>query len=1067
MSKSTDHFANVVIRASAGTGKTYQLSNRFIGLALADEPIDTILATTFTRKAAGEILDRVLLRLADAALDPDQLAQLAQDVGDRFGGENGTAACLGVLRRMLNHLHRLRVGTLDSFFIQIARSFGLELGLPPGWQIADEVVDGRLRAEAIRTLLQNETTSDAVELMHLLTKGEASRSITDQITSLVGELYSIYLESPYEAWDALPRQKPMNPVELADALQVLEEVELPAGKRYPKTRDQDLQNAIAPNWEAFLTKGLGPKVLDGTEKFYGKPIPESVVAVYRPLVDHAKAELLGQVANQTVAARRLLDRFDAAYHPLKLAGRALRFEDVTEKLAGLRSSTTVGGRVDEVAFRLDAHLAHLLLDEFQDTSPQQWRVLRPFAQKIVAGGPKRSFFCVGDVKQAIYGWRGGVAEIFEALDDQLENLAHESLDKSWRSAPPVIETVNQVFGRLVGNPALTKYQDAAERWSQRFAPHTTVHTDMPGHCRMIVAPAAGEGEKPDHATLAYAAGQIATLHRQAPDRRIGVLVRKNDAVARLIYLLRQKHHINASEEGGNPLTDSPAVGWLLSLLTLTDHPGDTAARFHVAHCPLARTMNFTDDTDSESAGRLAQDVRRQLAVDGYGATLYGWVHELAPSVDRRNLGRLMQLVELAHAYEPGAGTRADDFVELVTKRRVEDPTAAAPVRVMTVHQAKGLDFDCVVLPQLDAHLKGQTARFVVGRPKPTDDAEHICRYVPGDLQAILPEAFRKTFERHDAQIVEESLCVLYVAMTRAKQALHMIVAPSRANEKNLPATSAGLLRAALTDGHKMDPETVVYEHGDSSWCGRPAEKEETVVPESADRDTPVTIRLAEPAARPSRGLRRRSPSGLEGGPRVDLASHLRLDTDRAMVRGTCMHKWFEQIEWLEETPLDEQTLRQVVAGVPTAGLDLSELIGQFRQMLQKPVVRGALTLATYQPGGGEPDSAVHAMSSISQPRWQVWRERSFAVRDDDTIVRGEIDRLVVLLDGDRPIGADVLDFKTDRVDADNSEMLATRVEHYRPQLETYARAAATLFDLSPDQVSTRLLFVEAGVVRAV
>ena len=194
MSKAQGTQGDTVIRASAGTGKTFQLSNRFIGLAARQAP-DNILATTFTRKAAGEILDRVLVRLAEAALKPKKLVELAQHID---GPKIDRARCLGMLREMIRHLHRLRVGTLDSFFVQIAQSFSLELGLPPGWAIAEEIADQVLRAEAIRTVLQNESTEDVVRLMHLLTKGEAARSVSEQIAALVKALYGIYTEAPAE-----------------------------------------------------------------------------------------------------------------------------------------------------------------------------------------------------------------------------------------------------------------------------------------------------------------------------------------------------------------------------------------------------------------------------------------------------------------------------------------------------------------------------------------------------------------------------------------------------------------------------------------------------------------------------------------------------------------------------------------------------------------------------------------------------------------------------------------------------------------------------------------------------
>jgi len=99
-----------------------------------------------------------------------------------------------------------------------------------------------------------------------------------------------------------------------------------------------------------------------------------------------------------------------------------------------------------------------------------------------------------------------------------------------------------------------------------------------------------------------------------------------------------------------------------------------------------------------------------------------------------------------------------------------------------------------------------------------------------------------------------------------------------------------------------------------------------------------------------------------------------------------------------------------------------------------------------------------------QPRWQVWRERPFAVRDGDTILSGTIDRLVVLFDGARPIAADVLDFKTDRVPGADPQAVQQRIEFYRPQLEAYRCAVADLFRLDRARISTRLAMLEPGMV---
>jgi len=1036
---SADRFPNVVVRASAGTGKTFQLSNRYIALAADAVSADTILATTFTRKAAGEILDRVLFRLAEAAADPAKLAALGRNIDD---GAFDRTRCLEVLRRLVRQVHRLRVSTLDSFFIQVAQSFALELGLPPGWQIVEEIDDTRLRTEAIRAVLQNQKTDDVVRLMHLLSKGEAARGVAEQIGTLVNDLYGFYTEAPAEAWSALPRRKTLKPEEYQDAVLTLEAVPL-ADKRMEKARAGDLANALAENWDEFLGKGLAAKILAGERKYYTKDLPDDLVGAYVPLLEHAQGQIVNRIADQTEATHGLLARFDEVYRQMKLRRRSLRFDDVTRLLAdAVRESD-----LERIVYRLDARVAHLLLDEFQDTSPGQWHVLRPFAKKITGGErfqrAGQSFFCVGDVKQAIYGWRGGVAEIFEALEEELEGLRFDSLEKSWRSSPPVIETVNRIFEDLGANEVLARYRDAAAHWQKRFLEHSTARTELAGHCRLSVAPAAEEGGDQKTATLTYAADQVAQLAGEMPDCSIGVLVRTNAAVARMIYELRRRD-VDASEEGGNPLVDSPAVQLLMSLLTLADHPGDTVARFHVAHSPLAEPVAMTDHRDKRAALRFSRETRRRLIDEGYGPVLRGWTERLAADCDRRDLNRLLQLVELAYAYESAATLRADEFVEFVENKRVESPTAAR-VRVMTVHQAKGLQFDVCVLPELDKPLRGQTPQLVVGRPGPAQPIERICRYVNKDQQPLLPRKFQEMFAVYDRQQIEEALCVLYVALTRPVHALHMIVAPSKDNEKTIPATAAGLLRAALAEGGPAEPLAVLYQNGNPAWTDRLPRGPAKLPAEEA---TPLVVRLASRKGAARRGLESQSPSQLEGGPRIDLAERLRLDRSASMDWGTAMHACFEQIKWLDDGVPDDDLLRRKLQALQLPQTDVGAVMARFKRALAKPGIRAVLSRSAYESGFNP----------------QVWNERTFVVRQGETILRGTFDRLVILFDGDKPVRAEVLDFKSDSLDAGDPAAVAAKQEHYRPQLEAYRSAVRQIYGLGEDRITARLVFVEPGIV---
>jgi len=1062
MSAACPLFPHVVIRASAGTGKTFQLTNRYLSLINAGALPEQILAVTFTRKAAGEILDRLLIRLAEATTSPDKLAELQRHI---TGSALDRGRCVELLKTLLRHLHRLQVSTLDSFFVQIAGVLALELGLPVGWQIVEELDDQRLRAEAMRVLLAEDALAEVVNLMRLLSKGEASRSVMALLASVATDLYDLSQQTAAPAWQALPRQQPLSQAALDEAIHQIAAFGFSDG-RFTRARDADMAAASCADWTTFVSKGLAGRIVVGADTYYRKPIGSAVLDAYQPLIHHAQAVLLKQIADQNEATRRVLDRFGQAYQRLKLRHRALRFEDITHVLARTLTSAVL----DHLRYRLDTPIAHLLLDEFQDTSLTQWSAIRPFAERVTAQ-VDHSFFCVGDVKQAIYGWRGGVAELVDTVVGQLPNVTEEQLNCSYRSSQIVIDTVNTVFGTLGENSVLSPYSAVASAWSRRFETHTTVHSDLPGHCRLVTAPAANEDEEQALVTLRWAATEVARLHREHPGQTIGILVRRNQAVARLIYTLRHTHGIAASEEGGNPLTDSVAVQLILSLLRLTDHPEDTVARFHVAHSPLGRLVGFEHYDDDTVAHRISLDVRQRLMAMGYGRTTYGWVNALAAYCDQHELNRLCQLVELAYSYEPQVTERTTDFVAYVYAKKVEDPTAA-PVRVMTMHQAKGLEFDIVVLPELDMNLEGLTPPVVVGRTGPTQPIEAVCRYVSKELQPLLPAQFQEMFAAHTTQVVNESLCLLYAAMTRAVHALSMIIAPSRPHEKTISKTFAGIVRTALYGGAKVDPEAVLYEHGMPDWQQKQTRQTATDIPEMSvmgcGEPEVLTIQLRAPVARRTRGLERLRPSYVAEGSNVRLADRVRPGASQAMARGALLHAWLEHVEWLDDGEPEEGMLRRVAHNFASIRLDIEAEIQAFRSMLALPQTRTVLSRRGYgdraQLGFSDTCCADVQHQHVTL---RVFRERPFAVRENDAVVYGIIDRLVLFYRGDKVLAADLLDFKSDALLARDAAAIDEAVARYQPQLTIYRRAITQQFILDVDHIATRLLFLQVGEVRRV
>ena len=203
-----------------------------------------------------------------------------------------------------------------------------------------------------------------MRLVHLLSKGEATRSVTRQIEDVVGNLYELFLATERDAWQRLPRPRALDDAAIRDALTQVAALDEFADKRFINARDKNLKAAENHDWDLFICEGLAKCIVCGQSTYYNKRIEPHVLDAYQPLLDHARAELLTRLANQTEGTWELLHHFDDAYRKLKATERAMRFDDITRTLAGEFSAK----RVEELAYRLDGPLAHLLLDEFQDTS---------------------------------------------------------------------------------------------------------------------------------------------------------------------------------------------------------------------------------------------------------------------------------------------------------------------------------------------------------------------------------------------------------------------------------------------------------------------------------------------------------------------------------------------------------------------------------------------------------------------------------------------------------------------------------------------------------------------------
>ena len=224
-----------------------------------------------------------------------------------------------------------------------------------------------------------------------------------------------------------------------------------------------------------------------------------------------------------------------------------------------------------------------------------------------------------------------------------------------------------------------------------------------------------------------------------------------------------------------------------------------------------------------------------------------------------------------------------------------------------------------------------------------------------------------------------------------------------------------------------------------------------------------------PAARPPILLHHGVPNPLNPSTTVRFevatgGTHVRLadawsegsgDRTAALAYGTLIHAWFEQVKWLDDGPPSDDRLREVATAIPELALssaDIDRLLADFRAMLARPAIAAGLQRSAY-----------HSFAATLT----VETERPIAVRDDNRLLVGNIDRLVTIRRDNHPIAAEIIDFKTDAVAPDDTAAIASKVDFYRPQLSAYRSAVCAVLGLEASQVSAKLLFVRAGIVEGV
>lgn len=842
---------SVAVEACAGAGKTWMLVSRIVRALIepgADGQVAApheILAITFTRKAAGEMRRRLadeLQRLAlieeEAALDAELIARGVAP--QRAAGLR--APLRAAYRTLLESGRPVQVRTFHSWFGALLAEAPLkllrELGLPPAYELLLE--DERARAEVWRPFLAGVANDPALHADYRALVTAHGRNQTDKAlqSALAKRAEFMLADAAGAVADAVPPFGQLFP-ELAgfnapcDALfehapTAALLAEAAAGLSQAAARTfQEKGDELRIALDAHDAPGVRAALLtqaDQPRKFSDKvPQIEVVRAAQHALLGILDADAQHAAWQHQQRLARLARALLAAFADLKRARGWVDMADLERAAQLLLTDELLSGWVQQ---RLDARLRHLLIDEFQDTSPVQWQALREWLSGYAGAGAGAAMavFLVGDPKQSIYRFRRAEPQVFAAAQRFVrEALGGERLacDHTRRNAPGIVAVVNAALGEA---------QDAGEYAG--FRTHTT-ESDDPGGALLALPPipvADGAGERVDplawrdtltvprveaeETRRAREAEQAARWVQGRIDagvapRQLMVLARKNEPLTHMQAALRALGVATDMPEKA-ALPEVPAVQDLIALIDALVSPAHDLSLARALKSPIfgASDAELTrialaaraqpgmpwfellqdPGLDAQLACRPAADLRRYrhwvatLPPHDALQAIYGHADVRArfaaavPAPEReRTLAQLDALLGAALELQGGRYLSAYALVRAFRSKWVA-PSIRAPqagggqaVRLLTVHGAKGLEADEVLL--LDTQAAAPRAATMGALIDWPGEAPAPQQFVFLTHESRPPPSARELLAREQAERAREELNALYVALTRARRTL--------------------------------------------------------------------------------------------------------------------------------------------------------------------------------------------------------------------------------------------------------------------------------------------------------
>ncbi|WP_295048238.1 double-strand break repair helicase AddA [uncultured Paracoccus sp.] len=1032
-----DPLRSTWLTANAGSGKTRVLTDRVARLLLAGTAPERILCLTYTKAAATEMQNRLLRRLGQWAMlpEPDLRRELAELGEDR---EPDLAQARRLFARAIETPGGLKVQTIHSFCAALLRRFPLEAGVPMGFRELDDRSARLLRAQILDRMAAGD--DPAIRDLTALVSGDD----LDGFLSGLSQADYARDPDPVAIWRSLGLPPGLDEAALlarvfdgteGGLLGALIPILAGSGPKDSKLAELlargDWRDPGLPDLH-ILCKGLlfgkdaktpfGPKIGDIPTKALRNGPCAPFMADLDDLmarVAEARPLALGLVlAQKTLALHRFAHRFTRQVAVEKSAQGWLDFDDLIRRTADLLEESSMA---QWVLWRLDGGIDHILVDEAQDTSPEQWRVIRRLTDEFTSGqgahDRPRTLFVVGDPKQSIYSFQGADIAVFESVRDRFRQdfdavdrpMQQRGLAHSFRSSPAILSLVDAVF------------QGEAAQGLGDPPRHIAFRDALPG--RVDIWPALPEPERPDHGDWttpvdAPAENAADTQLARAVAREVRAIIGSPITDGRTgqvraigpgdIQILVQRRAglfddlIRELKAAGLPVAGADrlklaaelAVRDITATLSVVSTPEDDLCLAAILRSPLFGLTE--DDLYRLAAGRGRQYLWERLRASSHRRA-YDVLNDLMTRADQLRPYELISRLLVRHggraALLARLGPEAEDGIDELLSQALAYDSVETPsltgflvwlgrddvqvkrqlpggggglIRVMTVHGSKGLESPVVILPETRKRRAGR------GQPLIRLDGLPAWRGSAADRPDPVAEAVADLDLRQE----QERRRLLYVAMTRAESWL--IVAAAGDCGSGLDSwhsmIAMGAARSALPrDTIDIEGVGTAQRLCFGDWPDQPVSLAPVTLPVVrppawADRAAPPPPpRIRAVAATALGGAK--AIGGAEGESDGDPAA--------AMLRGTRLHLLLER---LPQLPPDQwpQRARALLAaadgGLPDAA-DLADLLAEATAVITAPDL--ALIMV--------PDPAAQILSEVALT----------APLPGLGMIHGAIDRLIV------------------------------------------------------------------------